>query len=151
MTGEVSVDDLLKYRKMHCIMVVNFKRDILCVARKELLALYEFKVSVLTEDERTESGKMYPWPVSKCHPDSCLKEYRNPPQYRRAPRLITLRVCCLSCAIDTFHCCGNILLEFGIPEKLVMLTKTCLNEPYSKVRLGKLLFDKFPIQNGLKQ
>jgi hypothetical protein len=26
-----------------------------------------------------------------------------------------------------------------------------LNETYSKVRVGKLLFDKFPIQNGLKQ
>jgi hypothetical protein len=27
----------------------------------------------------------------------------------------------------------------------------CLNETYSKVRAGKLLSDKFPIQNGLKQ
>jgi hypothetical protein len=27
----------------------------------------------------------------------------------------------------------------------------CLNETYSKVRMGKLLSDKFPIQNGLKQ
>jgi hypothetical protein len=27
----------------------------------------------------------------------------------------------------------------------------CLNETYSKVRIGKLLCDKFPIQNGLKQ
>jgi hypothetical protein len=26
-----------------------------------------------------------------------------------------------------------------------------LNETYSKVRVGKLLCDKFPIQNGLKQ
>jgi hypothetical protein len=26
-----------------------------------------------------------------------------------------------------------------------------LNETYSKVRVGKLLSDKFPIQNGLKQ
>jgi retron-type reverse transcriptase len=26
-----------------------------------------------------------------------------------------------------------------------------LNETYSKVRVGKLLYDKFPIQNGLKQ
>jgi hypothetical protein len=25
----------------------------------------------------------------------------------------------------------------------------CLNETYSKVRIGKLLSDKFPIQNGL--
>jgi hypothetical protein len=27
----------------------------------------------------------------------------------------------------------------------------CLNETYSKVHIGKLLYDKFPIQNGLKQ
>jgi hypothetical protein len=27
----------------------------------------------------------------------------------------------------------------------------CLNETCSKVRIGKLLYDKFPIQNGLKQ
>jgi hypothetical protein len=45
----------------------------------------------------------------------------------------------------------NILLEFGVPKKVVMLIKMCLNETYSKVRVGKLLFDKFPIQNGLKQ
>jgi sorting nexin-29 len=45
----------------------------------------------------------------------------------------------------------NILLEFGIPKNLVRLIKMCLNETYSKVRIGKLLSDKFPIQNGLKQ
>jgi hypothetical protein len=27
----------------------------------------------------------------------------------------------------------------------------CLNEAYNKVRVGNLLSDKFPIQNGLKQ
>jgi hypothetical protein len=27
----------------------------------------------------------------------------------------------------------------------------CLNETYSKVYIGKVLSDKFPIQNGLKQ
>jgi hypothetical protein len=27
----------------------------------------------------------------------------------------------------------------------------CLNETYSKVRIGKYLSDSFPIQNGLKQ
>jgi hypothetical protein len=27
----------------------------------------------------------------------------------------------------------------------------CLNETYSKVHIGKLLSDKFAIQNGLKQ
>jgi hypothetical protein len=45
----------------------------------------------------------------------------------------------------------NIMLEFGIPKKLVRLIKMCLNETYSKVRIGKLLSDKFPTQNGLKQ
>jgi hypothetical protein len=45
----------------------------------------------------------------------------------------------------------NILIEFGIPKKLVRLIKMCLNEPYSKVRIGKLLSDKFPVQSGLKQ
>jgi hypothetical protein len=44
----------------------------------------------------------------------------------------------------------SILLEFGIPKKLFRLIKMCLNETYSKVRVGKILFDKFPIQNELK-
>jgi hypothetical protein len=45
----------------------------------------------------------------------------------------------------------NIMLEFGIPKKLIRLIKICLNETYSKVRVGKLLSDTFSIQNGLKQ
>jgi hypothetical protein len=45
----------------------------------------------------------------------------------------------------------NILLQFGMPKKLVRLIKIFLNETYSKVRVGKSLSDKFPIQNGLKQ
>jgi hypothetical protein len=45
----------------------------------------------------------------------------------------------------------NILLEFGVSKKLVRLIKMCLNETYSKLCVGKLLSDKFPIQNGLKQ
>jgi hypothetical protein len=45
----------------------------------------------------------------------------------------------------------NILLEIVISKKLVRLIKMCLNETYSKVRVGKLLSDKFPIQNELKQ
>jgi hypothetical protein len=45
----------------------------------------------------------------------------------------------------------NILLEFGICEKLVRLIKMCLNETYSEVRVVKLVSDKFPIQNVLKQ
>jgi hypothetical protein len=35
--------------------------------------------------------------------------------------------------------------------KLVRLIKMCLNETYSKVRIGKHFSDRFPIQNGLKQ
>jgi hypothetical protein len=45
----------------------------------------------------------------------------------------------------------NILLEFGIPKKLVRIIKMRLSEIYSKVRIGKLLSDKFSVQNGLKQ
>jgi hypothetical protein len=42
----------------------------------------------------------------------------------------------------------NILLEFGIPKKLVSLSKMCLNETYNKVCIGKLLSDKFPMKQG---
>jgi sorting nexin-29 len=45
----------------------------------------------------------------------------------------------------------NILIEFGIPRNLVGLIKMCLNETYSRVRIGKYLSDKFTIENGLKQ
>jgi hypothetical protein len=45
----------------------------------------------------------------------------------------------------------SLLLEFCIPKKLVRLIRMCLNETHSKVRVAKLLSDKFPIQNGLKQ
>ena len=45
----------------------------------------------------------------------------------------------------------NILIEFGIPMKLVRLIKMCLNETYSTVRLGKNLSDMFPIRNVLKK
>jgi hypothetical protein len=41
----------------------------------------------------------------------------------------------------------NILIEFGVPK----CVKMCLNETYSKVRVGKHLSDSFPIRNGLKQ
>jgi hypothetical protein len=33
----------------------------------------------------------------------------------------------------------NILSEFGIPRKLVGLSKTCLNETYSTIHIGKNL------------
>ena len=45
----------------------------------------------------------------------------------------------------------NILIEFGIPMKLVRLLKMCLNETYSRFRVGKHLSNMFPIKNGLKQ
>jgi hypothetical protein len=47
----------------------------------------------------------------------------------------------------------NILIEFGVPMKLVRLIKMCLNETYeyNKVRIGKHLSDSFLIRNGLKQ
>jgi len=45
----------------------------------------------------------------------------------------------------------NILIEFGIPMKLVKVIKMCLNETYSRVWVGKNLCDMFPIRNGLKQ
>jgi hypothetical protein len=45
----------------------------------------------------------------------------------------------------------NILIEYGIPRKLVRLIKICLNETYGRVQVGKHLFDIFPIRNGLQQ
>jgi hypothetical protein len=45
----------------------------------------------------------------------------------------------------------NILIEFGIPLKLVRLIKMCLYETYSRVQVGKHLSDRFHIKNGLKQ
>jgi hypothetical protein len=35
--------------------------------------------------------------------------------------------------------------------KLVRLINTCLKKPYIRVRVGKHLFDIFPIRNGLKE
>jgi len=45
----------------------------------------------------------------------------------------------------------NILIEFGIPMKLVRLIKMCLSGTYSRVRVGNNLSEIFPIKNGLKQ
>jgi sorting nexin-29 len=45
----------------------------------------------------------------------------------------------------------NILIEFGIPTKLVKVIKMCLNETYSGVWLDKHLSDMFPIKNVLRQ
>ena len=45
----------------------------------------------------------------------------------------------------------NILIEFGIPMKLVRLIKMCLNDTYTRVRVGTRVSDMFPMNNGLKQ
>jgi len=45
----------------------------------------------------------------------------------------------------------KILIEFGIPRKLVRLIKMTMTETYSRVRVGKNVSDRFPIRNGLKQ
>ncbi|KAJ4452301.1 hypothetical protein ANN_03821 [Periplaneta americana] len=45
----------------------------------------------------------------------------------------------------------DILIEFGIPKKLVRLIKMCISETYSRVRIGQFLSDAFPIHCGLKQ
>ena len=44
-----------------------------------------------------------------------------------------------------------IVIEFGIPTKLVRLIKMSLTETYRRVRVGKNVSDRFPIRNGLKQ
>ena len=45
----------------------------------------------------------------------------------------------------------TILIEFGIPKKLVRLIKMSLIETYSRVRVGKNVSDRFPISNRLRQ
>jgi len=45
----------------------------------------------------------------------------------------------------------KILIEFGISKKIVRLIKMSLTETYSRVRVGKIVSDSFPIRNGLKQ
>jgi hypothetical protein len=45
----------------------------------------------------------------------------------------------------------SILKDFAVFMKLVRLIKMCLNETYSKVRIGKHLSESFPLQNSLKQ
>ena len=45
----------------------------------------------------------------------------------------------------------NILIQFGIPMKLVRIIEMCLTETHGRVRVGKNLSDMFPVRNGLKQ
>jgi hypothetical protein len=42
----------------------------------------------------------------------------------------------------------NILLEFGIPKKLVRLIKMCLNETYRKICVDEHLSDTFLPETG---
>jgi len=44
-----------------------------------------------------------------------------------------------------------VLIDVGVPMKLVTLSKMHVNEIYSKVRTGKNVSGAFPIQNGLEQ
>ena len=44
----------------------------------------------------------------------------------------------------------KILIEFGIPRKLVRIIKMSLTETYSRVQVGKNVSDRFPVRNGLK-
>jgi hypothetical protein len=45
----------------------------------------------------------------------------------------------------------SILIEFGVPMKLVRLIRMCLNETYNIALRDKHLSESFPILNGLKQ
>jgi len=45
----------------------------------------------------------------------------------------------------------KILIEFGIPRKIVRLINMSLTETYSRVWVGKYVSDRFPVMNGLKQ
>jgi len=45
----------------------------------------------------------------------------------------------------------NVLNEFGTSKQLVWLLKMCLNEIYSRLRVGKQLSEMLPIKDGLKK
>jgi hypothetical protein len=45
----------------------------------------------------------------------------------------------------------KIVIEFGIPMKLVRLIKMRMNETYNRILAGKHLCDRFPIRNDFKQ
>jgi hypothetical protein len=44
-----------------------------------------------------------------------------------------------------------IFIEVCVPIEPVRLIQMCLNQTYSRVRLGKRLSDLCPIKNGLRQ
>jgi hypothetical protein len=62
--------------------------------------------------------------------------------------LIDFKKACESVKREVLY---NTVLQFGMYKKLVRLIKMCLNEKYTKVRVGNLLSVNFSIQNGLKQ
>jgi len=45
----------------------------------------------------------------------------------------------------------KILIEFGIPRKLIRLIKMSLTETYSRFRVGENVSNGFPLRNCLKQ
>ena len=45
----------------------------------------------------------------------------------------------------------KILIEFGIPRKLIRLIKMSVTETYSTVRVGENVSERFTITNSLKQ
>ena len=45
----------------------------------------------------------------------------------------------------------NILIEVGVPKKLVRLIKMCLTETYDRVCIDKNFPGIFPVRNGLKK
>jgi hypothetical protein len=49
---------------------------------------------------------------------------------------ISLKKACDSVRGEFFH---DILIEYGIPMKLLRLMEMCLNEKYGRVRVGKHL------------
>jgi len=60
---------------------------------------------------------------------------------------IDFKKACISVSREALY---NILIEFGIPMQLVRLMKVCLNETYSRVRVGKHLSGMLPVRNVLK-
>ena len=52
---------------------------------------------------------------------------------------------------DRMEVLYKIIIEFGITTKLVRIIKMCLNEAYSRMKVGKYLTHMFLIKNGLKK
>jgi hypothetical protein len=61
---------------------------------------------------------------------------------------IDFKEACDSTRREVLH---NILVEFGVPAKVVRLITMCLNETYHKVSVRKHFSDTFPFKNSFKQ